>query len=63
MDRAIKMVEEMDKQGFGYCTNAKECVDACPKEIPFEAIVGMNRDYLKATLVRVERAAGSGGPG
>lgn len=49
-ERALKMVEAMDAQGFGYCTNARECVDVCPKEIPFGVIVRMNREYLRATL-------------
>jgi succinate dehydrogenase / fumarate reductase iron-sulfur subunit len=62
-ERAIKMVEAMDQQGFGYCTNAKECVDVCPKEIPFSVIVQMNRDYLKSTLMHSERKADSGGAG
>ncbi len=59
-DRAAKMVEAMDKEGFGYCTNATECVDVCPKEIPFSVIARMNRDYLRASVVRVDGGKGGG---
>ncbi len=48
--RAISMVEAMDREGFGNCTNYNECEAACPKEIPVEFIALMNRDYLKAAL-------------
>jgi succinate dehydrogenase / fumarate reductase iron-sulfur subunit len=60
--RALKMVEQMDKEGFGTCTNHGECSKACPKEIRQEFIARLNRDYLKASIVdRPESsAAGSG---
>ncbi len=48
--RARAMVEQMDAEGFGNCTNHYECMDACPKEIHVEWIARMNRDYLKASL-------------
>ena len=48
--RAISMVEAMDQEGFGNCTNYLECEAACPKEIPVAFIALMNRDYLKAAL-------------
>jgi succinate dehydrogenase / fumarate reductase iron-sulfur subunit len=50
MDRAQGMVSQMDKEGFGGCTNIGECTAACPKEISQEFIARMNRDYLKAKL-------------
>jgi succinate dehydrogenase / fumarate reductase iron-sulfur subunit len=56
-ERVEGMVAAMDKAGFGHCTNAQECVDVCPKEIPFEAIVRMNRDYIKSSLTRADREA------
>ncbi len=49
--RALKMVEQMDKEGFGTCTNHGECSNACPKEIRQEFIARLNRDYLKASII------------
>jgi succinate dehydrogenase / fumarate reductase iron-sulfur subunit len=48
--RALKMVAQMDKEGFGNCTNQLECSAVCPKEISTDFIARMNRDYMKATL-------------
>ncbi|MFE5867762.1 succinate dehydrogenase/fumarate reductase iron-sulfur subunit [Streptomyces roseifaciens] len=48
--RVLDMVETMDDQGFGGCTNTGECAVACPKGIPLTAIGSMNREYLRATL-------------
>lgn len=48
--RAIAMVEQMDKEGFGFCTNAKECEAVCPKGISIRNIARLNREYLKAVL-------------
>lgn len=47
-ERTIAMVEEMDAQGFGYCTNHGECQAACPKGISINNIAAMNRDLLRA---------------
>ncbi|WP_405141661.1 succinate dehydrogenase/fumarate reductase iron-sulfur subunit [Sphaerisporangium sp. NBC_01403] len=46
--RAIAMVEQMDLEGFGGCTNTGECTAVCPKGISLDVIAQMNRDYLKA---------------
>jgi succinate dehydrogenase / fumarate reductase iron-sulfur subunit len=60
--RVVRMVEQMDSEGFGSCSNEGECEAVCPKEIGIAAIARMNRDYLKAALFRrPESAAGSGG--
>ncbi|HHI81298.1 MAG TPA: succinate dehydrogenase/fumarate reductase iron-sulfur subunit [Planctomycetes bacterium] len=48
--RAIAMVEAMDAEGFGNCTNQYECEAACPKGISVEFIAKMNREYLGAQL-------------
>lgn len=48
--RATMMVEAMDREGFGNCTNHYECMGACPKEISVQYIADLNRDYLKAAL-------------
>ncbi len=47
-ERVVKMVEQMDKEGFGHCTNQNECEAACPKEISVKFIAEMNRDFIKA---------------
>ena len=44
------MVDQMDAEGFGNCSNHGECEAACPKEISIENIARMNREYLKASL-------------
>ncbi len=49
-ERAAKMVEQMDKEDFGHCTNFGECSVACPKGIPLDVIGRMNQDYLKAQV-------------
>ena len=46
--RALAMVEQMDEEGFGNCTNHYECMAACPKEISVENIARLNREYLRA---------------
>jgi succinate dehydrogenase / fumarate reductase iron-sulfur subunit len=50
MQRVLNMVEQMDAEGFGNCTNYFECEAACPKSISVKFIAQMNRDYLKASL-------------
>ncbi len=44
--RAKNMVAQMDKEGFGNCTNQYECQAVCPKEISVAFIAKMNREYL-----------------
>jgi succinate dehydrogenase / fumarate reductase iron-sulfur subunit len=48
--RVVRMVEVMDEEGFGGCTNIGECAAVCPKEISMEFIARMNRDLLVASL-------------
>jgi succinate dehydrogenase / fumarate reductase iron-sulfur subunit len=48
--RVIAMVERMDAEGFGSCSNEGECEAVCPKEIRITTIARMNRDYAKAAL-------------
>jgi succinate dehydrogenase / fumarate reductase iron-sulfur subunit len=48
--RVRAMVERMDREGFGNCTNHFECEAACPKEISAKFIAAMNRDYRGAGL-------------
>ena len=49
-ERARNMVAQMDKEGFGACTNTGACSAACPVEISLENIALMNRDFLKASI-------------
>ena len=49
--RVLHMVEQMDKEGFGNCTNTGACEVECPKGISLENIARMNREYLKATVL------------
>jgi succinate dehydrogenase / fumarate reductase iron-sulfur subunit len=48
--RALNMVEQMDKEGFGNCTNTGACEIECPKGISLENIARMNKDFLKASI-------------
>lgn len=48
--RVLAMVNQMDAEGFGGCTNFGECEAACPKGISISVIARMNRDWFKATL-------------
>jgi succinate dehydrogenase / fumarate reductase iron-sulfur subunit len=48
--RVRNMVEQMDREGFGNCTNYYECEAACPKEISVQFIAQLNREYLAACL-------------
>jgi succinate dehydrogenase / fumarate reductase, iron-sulfur subunit len=49
-ERATRMVEQMDKEGFGNCSNHAECEAACPKSISIDNIAIMRREYMKAVL-------------
>ena len=48
--RTLAMVRQMDKEGFGNCTNQYECEAACPKEISVRWITKLNRDYAVAAV-------------
>jgi len=48
--RVINMVDTMDAEDFGSCTNHGECEAVCPKQISLDFIARMNRDYLWAWL-------------
>jgi succinate dehydrogenase iron-sulfur subunit len=50
--RVLAMVQAMDEEGFGNCTNEFECEAACPKEISVANIARLNREYLRALLER-----------
>jgi succinate dehydrogenase / fumarate reductase iron-sulfur subunit len=50
--RVLNMIEQMDKEGFGNCTNTGACAVECPKEISLENIARLNREYLSASLTK-----------
>lgn len=49
-DRVFNMVAQMDKEGFGACTNTGSCSAACPKEISLDNIARMNSMYFKSAV-------------
>jgi len=53
--RAISMVREMDRLGFGNCSNETECEAECPKEISITHIARLNREFYKAEFLSTER--------
>ena len=55
--RVISMVEAMDREGFGNCSNHYECAEACPKSIPLSVIAHLNREFLQAGLFGREFSA------
>lgn len=48
--RVVGMIDQMDKEGFGSCTNTYACEAECPKEISVLNIARLNREYLAASL-------------
>jgi succinate dehydrogenase / fumarate reductase, iron-sulfur subunit len=48
--RVISMVAQMDKEGFGSCTNTGACEATCPKEISITNIARLNAEYVGASL-------------
>jgi succinate dehydrogenase / fumarate reductase iron-sulfur subunit len=59
--RALDMVAQAEREGFGGCSNHYECEAACPKVISVNFIARMNRDHLKAQLTYDEPTAKEGG--
>lgn len=52
--RVLNMVTQMDKEGFGNCTNTYACEAECPKGISVVNIARMNREYLGAGMANEE---------
>lgn len=48
--RAKAMVDQMDKEGFGYCSNTGACAVECPKGIDLSNIARLNREYFRSHL-------------
>ena len=51
-ERVVSMVRQMDEEGFGGCTNYGECEAFCPKGISIKFIGRMNRDFMRAGLLK-----------
>ena len=50
--RVVRMVTQMDEEGFGMCSNEGECEAVCPKGISISNIAMMNREYFRATVLK-----------
>ena len=48
--RALAMVEAMERESFGACTNYRSCEAVCPKEISIQNIARMRREFMKAAF-------------
>lgn len=48
--RVVAMVNQMDAEGFGACTNTGACAAECPKQIPLSVIANLNREYIGAKM-------------
>ena len=48
--RVVNMVNQMDLEGFGNCSNTGACEIECPKGISLDNIARMNRELLKASV-------------
>lgn len=48
--RVRAMIAQLDREGFGSCSNEGECEAVCPKQIPIANIAAMNRDYVRAMM-------------
>lgn len=47
-ERVIKMLDQMDSEGFGNCSNTYACQVECPQDIDVKQIARMNAEYIKA---------------
>jgi succinate dehydrogenase / fumarate reductase iron-sulfur subunit len=48
--RVVAMVNQMDAEGFGACTNTGACSAECPKQIPLSVIANLNKEYYRAKM-------------
>ncbi|HSO23689.1 MAG TPA: hypothetical protein VLT81_12320, partial [Chondromyces sp.] len=56
--RALQMVEAMEREAFGACTNYRSCEAVCPKDISISSIAFMNKDFRRAALAGTAAAHG-----
>lgn len=50
--RVITMVNQMDTEGFGACSNTEACEVECPQGISVLSIAKMNYEYNKALVMK-----------
>ncbi len=50
-DRVVKMIDQMDLEGFGNCSNTGACEVECPKGISLDNIARMNRELMKSKVL------------
>lgn len=50
-ERVVKMVAQMDEEGFGSCSWMGSCTAACPKDISLEHIANLNKEFLRAMII------------
>ena len=55
--RVLSMMARAEQEFFGSCTNIGECEAACPKEISIDFIGRLNRDYIKASILKGSKAS------
>jgi succinate dehydrogenase / fumarate reductase iron-sulfur subunit len=55
--RVLAMVDQMEKEGFGPCSNEGECEAVCPKEISVSHIQSLHREYIRASVKRWWKSA------
>lgn len=48
--RVLNMVDQMEKEGFGNCTNTGACEVECPKGISLDNIARLNREFMRASM-------------
>jgi succinate dehydrogenase / fumarate reductase iron-sulfur subunit len=51
-ERVLAMVNQMEEEGFGSCTNTGACEAECPKEISISNIARLNREYFSASITK-----------
>ena len=49
-ERVLNMVNQMEHEGFGNCTNTRACEAVCPKNEKIANIARLNREFIKAKL-------------
>jgi succinate dehydrogenase / fumarate reductase iron-sulfur subunit len=60
-DRVLAMANQNVVEGFGHCTLMGECEAVCPAHVPLEVIPQMNKDFIRASLVKRDQKASAGG--
>jgi len=56
MTRVVNMVDQMDKEGFGSCTNTEACEAECPKGISVQNIRRLNSEYIRSVFSGDDKA-------